>query len=94
MRSKAVAEAEGIMSSERYETGHFVSMDQYVVKTPGCLPSGYGQESNVNMFHGGTIFWDAASKIIHVKNQVSLGAGETLASKVSFEQWLWEISMA
>ena len=65
-----------------------------MVKTPGCLPSGYGQESNVNMFHGGTIFRDAASKIIHVKNQVSLGAGETLASKVSFEQWLWEISMA
>mgnify|MGYP006201736631 CR=1 FL=1 len=32
--------------------------------------------------------------MIHVKNQVSLGAGETLASKVSFEQWLWEISMA
>ena len=50
----------------------------------------------MNMFHGGTIFWDAASKIIHIKNQVSLGAGETLASKVSFEQWpwLWEILVA
>ena len=48
----------------------------------------------MNMFHGGTIFRDAASKIIHVKNQVSLGAGEILASKVSFDQWLWEISMA
>ncbi len=59
-----------------------------MVKTLGHLPSWYGRESNVNMFHGGTIFRDAASKIIHVKNQVSLGAGETLASKVSFEQWL------
>ena len=94
MQSKAVAEAEGILFSKKYETGDFVSMDQYVVKTPGRLPSGYGRESNVNMFHGGTIFRDAASKIIHIENQVSLGAGETLAYKVSFEQWLWEISMA
>ena len=50
-QSKVVSEAEGILSSEKYETGDFVSMDQYVVKTPGRLPSGYGQESNVNMFH-------------------------------------------
>ena len=41
-RSKVVSEAEGILSSEKYETGDFVSMDQYVVKTPGRLPSGYG----------------------------------------------------
>jgi hypothetical protein len=31
-------------------------MDQYVVKTPGRLPTGYGRESHTNMFHGGTIF--------------------------------------
>ncbi len=70
--SKVVSEAEGILSSEKYETGDFVSMDQYVVKTPGRLPSGYGQESNVNMFHGGTIFWGVGSKVIHVENQVRL----------------------
>ena len=93
-RSKALPEAIGALTRDKYNVGDFVSLDQYVVKTPGRLPSGYGQESNVNMFHGGTIFRDAASKIIHVENQVSLGAGETLASKVSFEQWLWEISMA
>ena len=85
-----MAEAEGILSSEKYETGDFVSMDQYVVKTLGQLPSGYGRESNVNMFHGGTIFHDAASKLIHIENQVSLGAGETLTAKLQFEEWLWE----
>ncbi len=58
------------------------------------LPSGYGRERNETMFHGDMIFWDAASKIIHVENQVSHGAGETLASKESFEQCLWEISRA
>ncbi len=41
-QSKVVSEAEGILSSEKYETGDFVSMDQYVVKTPGRLPCGYG----------------------------------------------------
>ena len=37
-------------------------MDQYVVKNPGHLPTGYGRESDTNMFHGSTLFRDAASK--------------------------------
>ena len=59
------------------------------MKTPRILPSGYGREADHNMFHGGTIFRDAASKYIFVKNQVSLGAGETVAVKREFEDWLW-----
>jgi len=43
---------------------------------------------------GGTIFRDAASGIIWVKNQVSLGARETILSKVKFEEWLWEQAAA
>jgi transposase InsO family protein len=42
------------------------------------------------MYHGGTIFRDAASKYIHVENQVSLGAGDTTVAKLKFEEWLWE----
>jgi hypothetical protein len=42
------------------------------------------------MYRGSTIFRDAASKYIHVENQVSLGAGETTIAKLKFEQWLWE----
>ena len=57
-----------------------------MVKTPGKLPSGYGREADHNMFHGGTIFRDAASKYIFVKNQVSLGAGETVAAKREFKE--------
>ena len=29
-------------------------------------------------------------KYIHVQNQVSLGAGETVNAKIGFEEWLWE----
>jgi len=77
-RSKAIPEATSAITHDKYNIGDFVLLDQYVVKTPGRLPTGYGRESITNMFHGGTIFRDAASKYIHVQNQVSLGAGETV----------------
>ena len=37
---------EGAVSKDgMYQRGEFVSMDQYVVKTSGRLPTGYGRES-------------------------------------------------
>ena len=76
VKAKVNESSEGAISRDQYQPGDFVSIDQYVVKTPGRLPTGFGQESEQNMYHGGTIFRDAASKYIHVSNQVSLGAGE------------------
>ena len=67
-------------------------MDQYVVNTPGRLPTRYGREGINNRYHGGTIFNDAATGGIWVENQVSLGAGETITSKKKFEQWLFELA--
>lgn len=61
-----------------------------MVKTLSPLPTGFGRESYTNMYHGGTIFRDAASKYIHVSNQISLGAGETINSNLAFKEWLWE----
>ena len=90
VKSKAIPSSAGALSREKYLPGDFVSLDQYVIKTPGRLPTGYGKESVTNMFHGGTIFRDAASKYIHVQNQVSLGAGETVNSKIAFEEWLYD----
>ena len=52
------------------------------MNTPGQLVSGYGHEDNSNKFHGGTLFQDAPAGIIWVEFQVSLGAGETVMSKV------------
>ena len=67
-----------------------MSADQFVVNTPGRLPSGYGREAPSSRFQGGTIYNDAATGIIWVENQASLGANETVLGKERFEQWLWE----
>ena len=65
-------------------------MNQYSVKNSGRFPTGYGREVDTIMYHGGTLFCDAASKYIYVRNQVSLGARETVASKRKFDEWLYE----
>ncbi len=54
------------------------------------MPTGYGRESQDRRFQGGTIYNDAASGLIWVENQVSLGANETVMGKARFEQWLWD----
>ncbi len=69
-----------------------MSTDQFVCRTPGPLPSGYGCESCNGRFHGGTIYNDAASGLIWVDNQVSLGACETIMGKECVEQWLYDIA--
>jgi len=70
--------------------GDFVSTDQFVCRTPGQLPDGFGREGLSSCFNGGTIYNDAASGLIWVENQVSLGANETVMGKERFEQWLYE----
>ena len=93
IKQQVIKEKEGILAADKYEAGDFVSMDQFIVKTPGRLPTGFGREGIDNRFHGGTIFNDAATGTIFVENQVSLGAGETLMSKAIFEQWLYELAI-
>jgi hypothetical protein len=58
------------------------------------LLSGVGQEDIHGLFHGGTIFQDAASVIIWVEFQVSLGDRETIIAKMQFEEWIWETADA
>ena len=67
-------EAEGAITRNKLEVGDFVSTDQFLCRTPGWLPSGYGREGTRSRFNGGTIYNDAASGLIWVENQVSLGA--------------------
>ena len=85
-------DSEGAISRNKLEVGEFVSTDQFVCRTPGRLPTGYGREGTNSRFNGGTIYNDAASGLIWVENQVSLGASETIMGKERFEQWLYDIA--
>ena len=80
------------ISRNKVEVGDYVSTDQFVCRTPGRLPSGYGCEGSTRRFNGGTIYNDAASGLIWVENQVSLVANETIMGKERFEQWLYNIA--
>ena len=93
-KQHSVKEREGILSAGVHEVGDMVSTDQFIVKTPGRLPTGFGREQSHNRYHGGTIFNDAHSGIIWVENQVSLGAGETIEAKLRFEEWLYDLALA
>ena len=66
------------------------SANQFIVKNPGCLPSGYGREGSQIHFHGRTVFGDAATGTIWIKNKVYLGVGETVMANIRFEEWIWE----
>jgi len=68
--------------------GQTVSMDQYISTTPGNLPHTKGEESSALKYTGGTLFVDHCSKFMYIYNQVSLGAGETLVGKCSFDSTL------
>lgn len=94
VRKKPVPEKEAALSRNKIQVGDMVSADQFSCTTPGRLPSGFGREEKHNRFHGGTIYNDAASGIIYVENQVSLGAGETVLGKQRFEEWLYEQAAA
>ncbi len=79
-------DAEGAITRNKLEVGDFVSTDQFVCRTPGRLPDGYGREGAKGRFNGGTISNDAASGLIWVETQVSLGANETVKGKERYEQ--------
>ena len=60
-----------------------------MVNTHGQLLTGYVLESSSSIFHGGSLYKDAATGIIWVENKVSLGSSETVLGKERFEKWLW-----
>ena len=84
-----VPDKEGVLSWYKYKTGDFVSADQFFMKTSGWIQSIFCREGLNILFHGGTILSDDANGIIWVKNQISLGSGETVMGKQQFEEWLW-----
>ena len=63
-------------------------MDQFVVNTPGQQLKGFGCKGDNNRYHDGKIFNNAATGVIWIENQITLGSGDMLIAKKTFEQWL------
>ena len=80
-KKSIVPQKEGILYIDKYNPVYLVSVDQFVVNTRGQLLTGNIQESSSSRFHGGTFYNDAATGIIWVENQVSLGASATVSGK-------------
>ena len=81
-RTTTLPQAQGAITKDKLEPGDLVSMDHVVIRQPGRRFESRGRESVDRMFHGGTIFVDAASGRIKVKFQRGLTAAETLQSKI------------
>jgi hypothetical protein len=90
LRTRLLDNREGANTRDQYNIGDFVSSDQFICKMPRGSPTVYGRESQDCCFQGGTIFDDAASGLIWVENQVSLGANEMVMGKARFKQWLYD----
>ena len=92
-KEKAVKKNEGALYRNKYAPGDFVSMDTISVPIKGRLFSGFGADS-ADSYAGVTLFHDAGSGIIRVFPQLAMTAGDSLASKIEFENFLWETAGA
>ena len=78
-------EVEKLLSKEVLIPGQKVSMDHFIVSTPGRLFNSRGRESHDRMYKGGVIFVDNATSFVHVVPVVNFTAGEALRAKREFE---------
>jgi hypothetical protein len=45
LRTRLLDDREGAITRDQYNVGDFISIDQFICKTPRHLPTGYGHES-------------------------------------------------
>ena len=74
------------MKANKLKPGDLVFTDQSETSVEGRVFSQRGHNLHHHKCLGGTLFCDAASGKVFVYNQVSLGAQETIASKLKLEQ--------
>ena len=77
---------EKLLSKETLYPGQKVSMDHFVVSTPGRLFSSRGSEPVDRMYKGGVIFKDHASGHVYVEPVVNFTAGEAVRAKKAYER--------
>ena len=79
-------EPEKLLSKDAMIPGQKVSMDHFIVSTPGRLFSSRGSEASDRQFKGGVIFVDHASGFVFVEPVVNFTAGEAIRAKQEFER--------
>ena len=84
--SPTVHQPEKVLSKEVLIPGQRVSMDHFIVSTPGRLFSSRGSEPTHRMCRGGVIFKDHASGFVFVEPVVNFTAGEAIRAKRAFEK--------
>ena len=77
---------EGVLKAEQLKPGELIFSDQYVSSLPGRVFGRRGAAITTQKYCGGTLFYDAATGKMKVVHQVSLGAQETVQSKLEFER--------
>jgi hypothetical protein len=77
---------EKLLSKDVLFPGKKVSMDHFIVSTPGRLFSSRGSESIDRMYKGGVIFKDHASGHVFIEPVVNFTAGEALRAKRTYER--------
>ena len=77
---------EKLLSKEVLIPGQKVSMDHFIVSTPGRLFNSRGSDREYRMFKGGVIFVDHATGFVYVEPVVNFTAGEALRAKRAFEK--------
>ena len=83
--SKESPEPEKLLSKEVLIPGQRVSMDHFIVSTPGRLFTSRGSEAHDRRYKGGVIFVDHASAFVFVAPVVNFTAGEAIRAKREFE---------
>jgi len=75
-----------ILTRNILRPGEQIFVDQYESNVRGRLPNSRGSTTMEQKYCGGTLFFDAASQLIQIFHQSSLGSSDTLASKNKFEK--------
>jgi hypothetical protein len=75
-----------MLSKDVLIPGQRVSMDHFIVSTPGWLYSYRGSEPLEKQYKGGVIFVDHASGHVYVEPVVNFSTGEAIRAKKSYER--------
>ena len=89
-RSHKQSQEQHQLNIVKLQPGDMIATDQFEISKAGRLFGTAGKTSLNKKYCGGTIFYNAASKIIKVYFQTSLNSAKTIGSKNKFERFMGE----